>query len=374
MSQFTKGSGLPRHVKVLITGPTGVGKTHGGLELPGPTAVWQTEDGLNGFEDRFEFSSSHVDGIKDLIQKMKMVLANKGGDLDNFRTYLVDSVTIPYQEALRAASNSKGSIEFSKQSQFQDDWKELTSLIMKIGSKGKNLWATAHSKHQWEIRNGKPVIVDIKPDMAARLGYAFDIMLYVDIFEGVRIAQVLKSRFPHVMKLGDTIENFSVKTHFAPIFGDDFRTERRIVVPVGQGLSPEPAQAEQKAEQSSVEHENQDSVRAELLSALKALGSKSKGGVVADDLARRALSHSKGEGSLQDARATMAEITALVGGDIRSALIKKLKSLGSVSKGGVVPDDLARRAYAVGNGAEETNDAWDLLGELRKIDSAQAAA
>lgn len=377
MSQFVQGTGLPKHVKVLITGPTSVGKTHSGLELPGPTAVWPTEDGLNGFEDRFDFFSSYVDGVKDLIAKMKLVLANKDGDLDRFRTFMLDSVTVPYQEAVRAYSNSKGMIDFKNQHQFQSDWKELMALIMKLGAKGKNVWATAHAKHQWDTSGPKPVIVDVKPDMADRLGFAFDIIIYVDIIDGVRVAHGLKSRFPQVIKRGDTIENFSVSTHFAPIFGNEFRKEKGIYVPVTAEVASQTVETTLEglaaASQSQEQSDAQDA-REELLSALKALGSQSKGGVIPDDLARRAYAHSKNEASPEDAEATLNEVLALVGGNIREALIKKLKALGSISKGGVVPDELARRAYAIGQGAETTIDAWNVLGELRKIKPASSAA
>jgi len=46
---------------------------------------------------------------------------------------------------------------------------------------------------------------------------------YLDVENGVRKFTVLKSRYPNAFQVGDVIEHFDLKTHFAPIFSGTAR-------------------------------------------------------------------------------------------------------------------------------------------------------
>lgn len=263
---FVDVKSLKRTAKILMIGPTGAGKTYPGLQLEGPIGAYDGEDGLRAYRDLFDFMIDPFDTIEELNQKIRDELLAKPEVLNMFNTILIDGVTVAWHAALRELELEKGGrLEIRDQAKLKSPWKEFNELVYKLGKRNKNVWATVQAKADWEIVPGKPPrMVGMKGDVTDKIWFAFDLVCYIDIVDGVRTLTVLKSRYPHLFQVGDTIEHFDVKVHFAPIF---------------DGTTP--------YVEADSEKEELERMRSVIESKLRALGSQSNGGFIPDGDARR---------------------------------------------------------------------------------------
>lgn len=263
---FKNVNELKRTTKALFIGPTGAGKTYPGLQLEGPIGAYDGEDGLRAYRDAFDFFVDPFDSIEELNRKIREDFLGDPEAVAAFNTIMIDGLTVAWHEAIRKTEDQRGRIDITDQAKLKRPWKEFNELVFKLGKRNKNVWATVQAKAEWEIKPGQPPkLKGMKGDVADKIWYAFDIVCYIEVVDGIRTVSILKSRYPTHFQVGDTIEHFDLRNHFAPIFDGtaDYVDEAN-------------AQAEEIARTQRV-----------IETKLKALGSKAKGGVVPDEDARR---------------------------------------------------------------------------------------
>lgn len=262
---FVNAKTLKRTAKILMIGPTGAGKTYGGLQLEGPIGAYSGEDGLRSYSSIFDFHVDTFDTIEELNGKMRKELLGDPSVLGMFNTIVIDGLTVAWHAALREIEEEKGQIDIRDQAKLKGPWKEFNELVYQLGKRDKNVWVTVQAKADWEIEKGKPPrLVGMKGDVTDKVWFAFDLVCYIDVVNGIRTVSVLKSRFPHLFQVGDVIQHFDVKMHFAPIFdGGTIHID------------------------SDSEQEELTRMRGVVESKLRALGRESKGGHIPDDAARR---------------------------------------------------------------------------------------
>lgn len=278
---------LKRTVKALFIGPTGAGKTYPGLQLEGPVAAYDGEDGLRAFRDMFDFDVDPFDTIEQLNGKIRDEFLADEQVCSHYNSVVIDGLTVAWHAALREMEQAKGRIEITDQAKLKGPWKEFNELIFKLGKRNKNVWATVQAKAEWEIRQGqKPKLLGMKGDVADKIWYAFDIVCYIEVINGVRTVSILKSRYPHAFQVGDTIEHFDMKVHFAPIFNG---TARYV-------------------EDGSAGEEEVARTREIIQAKLRELGSEANGGVIPNDDARRIYNVAKNSTSADELAQALADL------------------------------------------------------------------
>lgn len=285
---FTNVKQTKRTAKILMIGPTGSGKTYGGLQLEGPIGAFDGEDGLKAYRDDFDFGIDPFDTIEELNRKMTELLVSPS-ELASINTVLVDGLTVAWHAALREISEGKqGGLDMRDQAMLKSPWKEFNELVFKLGKRGKNVWATVQAKSNWEVIPGKkPVLKGMKGDVADKIWYAFDLVGYVDVVNGVRVLSVLKSRYPSLFRVGDTIEHFNVKEHFRPIFDGS----AKYVEDADQGVAEEIARA-----------------RKQVQDKIKELGAESRGGRIPDAGVKRLWATAQTSTSIDELANVLSEV------------------------------------------------------------------
>src|SRR5690606_15324247 len=109
---------------------------------------------------------------------------------------------------------------------------------------------------------------------------------YLDVENGVRKFTVLKSRYPNAFQVGDVIEHFDLKTHFAPIFS-------------GTACY---------VEESSAVQDEMDRTRRLIEDRLRKLGSTTRGGVMPAEDARRIYNIAKTSRSPEELAQALADV------------------------------------------------------------------
>jgi hypothetical protein len=290
---FTNAQELSSTSKILCIGPAGAGKTLGGLQLEGPIGVFDGEDGARAFKDIFTFGVDPFDSIAELNGKMRSLLSSQES-MAAVATVVIDGLTTAWHASLRETEGAhNGRIEMKHQKELKAPWKDFNDLVYRLGKAGKNVWATAQAKADWEIKPGqKPVLRGMKGDIPDKIWFAFDLVIYLDVVEGERVATVLKSRYPKLLPEGAVMGQFSVRRHLAAVF----RRPDEAAAPAG-------AQRGEDNESLSVEQ-----MRQLILDELARLGSRQRGGQVPDDAARRLWALSRRSQDETELRAGVLEL------------------------------------------------------------------
>lgn len=316
MALFKKPTQRKRAAKILVFGPAKKGKTHAGLMLPGNTGVYNIEDGLRGVGDDFDhWGEVEVHSPEDLTQKLDQLLKSPE-DLESIDNVIMDGLTVIYAEAKREMTDAQGNLNFME---LKGTWQKLTGQIMKLGLHNKNVWATAQAQKDWKRNpdgsifkdaNGKPVTDGSKADIDERLIYAFDLVLYLDIVDGVRTAEVMWSRYNTLLPPGEILQNFDVSVHLKPVLDGTAQPAETMASskPAAQAKAPkapkavpvEAIVAEIEPEMSAAE------IKAEVTRLAKSL--KDANAEIDADLLNRARNVARGQADEAEGSAVLAEL------------------------------------------------------------------
>lgn len=295
---FVNAKTRKRITKALFIGPPGAGKTYPGLQLEGPIAALCGEDGLRPYSDVFDFDIDTFDTIEEVNAKLRDEFLGKPEVCAKYNSVLIDGLTVAWHAAFREIAAGRERIEVTDQARLKSPWKEFNELVFKLGKRNKNVWATVQAKIDWDIRRSQaPKMKGMRGDVEDRIWYAFDIVCYVDVVEGVRQVRFLKSRYPHLFQVGDVIEHFDVKTHFAPIFNG----------------------TAQRMKESSPAEEELERTREIIQTKLRELGSVARGGVIPDDEARRIYTIANSSQSPEELSQALADLRAIEANDTAGA-------------------------------------------------------
>jgi hypothetical protein len=220
----TPGETAPGHIKQLLFGPSGVGKTWFALSFPKPYYI-DTEGGadLAHYQKRLAGAGGVYMGPNEgtldfdtVIGQMQALATEK----HDYRTLIIDSVTKLYQTCIANEAERLGDKDAfgASKKPAVANMRRMISWAMRLDM---NVLFVAHETNEWGLnpKSGQREEIGKLPDIFDKLIYELDLTLHLQKRGPQRVAIVRKSRlmgFPE----GDT---FPLEyTEFAARYGKDF--------------------------------------------------------------------------------------------------------------------------------------------------------
>ncbi len=212
----------PGHSKMIIFGPSGVGKTWFGLSFPKPYYM-DTEGGadLKHYQERLKAAGGAymgpADGTLDfnaVLQEIQTLATEKHG----YKTLIIDSITKLYQMAISLEAEKLGDKDAFGASK-KPAIAYMRRLVSWIDRLDMNVVLIAHESSEWGMVNGQRSEIGKMADVWEKLVYEIDLSLQCQRRGPRRVAVVKKSRlmgFPEG-------ESFDLEfAEFATRYGKDF--------------------------------------------------------------------------------------------------------------------------------------------------------
>lgn len=200
---------VTRHLKLLVFGGPGTGKTHQALHAPGPVLVMDTESSTDAYRGRPgipDFLIAKTASPKDVLDVLAHLNAGKKINKIIPETVVIDSFTVLWQVRKEAgqkkADRNTKAPEGGRISFYEWGWikRPIQQLYTQLVNMPAHVVLTAREKAVYEeVQNGGKTelkIVDFKPDVEKDAEYIFDLVLRLFIEDGTFKAQVYKTRFP----------------------------------------------------------------------------------------------------------------------------------------------------------------------------------
>jgi len=220
----TPGETAPGHIKQLLFGPSGVGKTWFALSFPKPYYI-DTEGGadLAHYQKRLAGAGGVYMGPNEgtldfdtVIGQMQALATEK----HDYRTLIIDSVTKLYQTCIANEAERLGDKDAfgASKKPAVANMRRMISWAMRLDM---NVLFVAHETNEWGLnpKSGQREEIGKLPDIFDKLIYELDLTLHLQKRGPQRIAIVRKSRllgFPE----SDT---FPLEyAEFAARYGKDF--------------------------------------------------------------------------------------------------------------------------------------------------------
>ena len=220
----TPGETAPGHIKQLLFGPSGVGKTWFALSFPKPYYI-DTEGGadLAHYQKRLAGAGGVYMGPNEgtldfdtVIGQMQALATEK----HDYRTLIIDSVTKLYQTCIANEAERLGDKDAfgASKKPAVANMRRMISWAMRLDM---NVLFVAHETNEWGLnpKSGQREEIGKLPDIFDKLIYELDLTLHLQKRGPQRIAIVRKSRllgFPES-------DAFPLEyTEFAARYGKDF--------------------------------------------------------------------------------------------------------------------------------------------------------
>jgi len=210
----------PGHVKGLISGPSGVGKTFFGLDFPRPYLI-DTEKGAT--RPQYKNKLKEVNGVyfgkeegsqnlKTVVEEVKLLATTK----HDYKTLLLDSFSALYLGEAAKAEEKVGN-------DFGRDKKEANrptrQLLRWLDNLDMNVWLICHRKDKWARKaNGEVEYAGSTFDGYEKLEYILDLWIEVEESKGDRFFTVKKSRIDSLPKGNTYPLDYS---RFAELYGKE---------------------------------------------------------------------------------------------------------------------------------------------------------
>lgn len=187
----------PGHSKMIIYGPSGVGKTWFGLSFPKPYYL-DTEGGadLRHYQARLKAAGGAYMGPSDgtldfgaVITEIQTLATEKHG----YKTLIIDSITKLFQAAIAAEAEKLGEKDAFGASK-KPAIASMRRLVSWIDRLDMNVVLIAHEESEWGVINGQRTEVGKQADVWSKLVYEIDLSLQCAKRGPKRVAVVRKSR------------------------------------------------------------------------------------------------------------------------------------------------------------------------------------
>ena len=212
----------PGHSKMIIFGPSGVGKTWFGLSFPNPYYL-DTEGGadLKHYQARLKEAGGAYMGPSDgtldfqtVLQEIQTLATEK----HPYKTLIIDSITKLYQTAISNEAEKLGDKDAFGASK-KPAIAYMRRLVAWIDRLNMNVVLIAHEASEWGLVNGQRSEIGKAPDVWDKLIYEIDLGLHCQKRGPQRIAVIRKSRlmgFPESESLNLDYADFAAR------YGKDF--------------------------------------------------------------------------------------------------------------------------------------------------------
>lgn len=217
--KLRKPNARKKGLKILVYGPTGVGKTLFALSFPRVIAV-DSEDGYSWYEgtDKAKNLLSVLDSQS--YDDLEELLDDSEDAEGKFDTLVIDSETKIYEniqealqsvEELRASRKGRDVLDANLSVRSWGKIKQLSSRLqnakLRLASQGVNIVSVAQSADVMEdAGNNTRIKVGEKPDMAKKAPFDYDVILRLFTKDGKFYGVVEKDR-TNTYKLGTELEN-----------------------------------------------------------------------------------------------------------------------------------------------------------------------
>lgn len=217
--KLRKPNARKKGLKILVYGPTGVGKTLFALSFPRVIAV-DSEDGYSWYEgtDKAKNLLSVLDSQS--YDDLEELLDDSEDAEGKFDTLVIDSETKIYEniqealqsvEELRASRKGRDVLDANLSVRSWGKIKQLSSRLqnakLRLASQGVNIVSVAQSADVMEdAGNNTRIKVGEKPDMAKKAPFDYDVVLRLFTKDGKFYGVVEKDR-TNTYKLGTELEN-----------------------------------------------------------------------------------------------------------------------------------------------------------------------
>lgn len=188
-----------RRLKMLLSGPAGVGKTTAAIQMPKPYII-DSEKGSVHYGEIIDKSGGAVAELGDTHEVIKELRALIMTD-HPYQTVVIDSATKLFERALEEGTVKEGT-EWGRHYGYANAlFKRMTDLLLEIDM---NVVVTAHEKDEYgETTTDKGKVERVKIDVGyegyKKLAYEFDLWLALSRKERTepnspRLATVMKTR------------------------------------------------------------------------------------------------------------------------------------------------------------------------------------
>ncbi len=205
---FKQAAAVKKHLKVMVFGQAGSGKTTFALTAPN-AAVIDTERGTDMYAGRDGIApfgvlrANTIAAIKDAIKFLKT------GKHD-YQTVILDSITPAYDVLVSAVEASAGKMTYREWGVVKRRMNELYNMLLDLPM---HVIVTARESTEYETVNGEMKKVGTKHDGDKSLPYAFDFILQMNRDKS---GTVIKSRGRDIAKEGGNIKRVTWDI-FAPV-------------------------------------------------------------------------------------------------------------------------------------------------------------
>jgi hypothetical protein len=197
-----KPAAVEKRLKFLLYGEMGVGKTMSAIQWKNAYFIDCEHGGEEDeYREQLERAKSEIFQTTEM-REIAIELRELRSTKHDFRTVIIDPITVPYHDTVIEQEEIVGTDWGAHYREADKELRKLFKLLMLLDM---NVIVTAHAKWEYQEVGGTTKRVGVTFDASTKLGYMFDLVLFMERHASKRVVTVRKSRirgFPD----GETFE------------------------------------------------------------------------------------------------------------------------------------------------------------------------